>query len=205
MSPALVAIAVPLAYLVGTLPTAQLVAARLGRDPMAEGSGNPGATNVARIAGWRAGVVVLLIDFAKGVVPTLVGWALAGRAAALALGIAAVLGHVLPLTRRLRGGKGVATTGGVLVVLFPILTAVAAVVFLVVVRLTHTSSVASLVISVGFPAAAGLLGAPWPETVALVALGVLVIVRHLPNLRRLVKGEELPLGPGSVSADEGET
>ena len=205
MSTLLVVVGAPVAYLVGTLPTAQLVAARRGRDPLAEGSGNPGATNVARIAGWRAGVVVLLVDFAKGFVPTLAGLALAGRAGAFVLGIAAVLGHVLPVTRRLRGGKGVATTGGVLVVLFPVLTAVSAVVFLAAARLTHTSSVASLVISVGFPIAAGLTGASGPEVAALVALGVLVIVRHLPNLRRLVRGEELSLGPGSVSADEGDT
>ena len=193
---------VPIAYLIGTLPTAQLVAARRGHDPLAEGSGNPGATNVARLAGWRAGVIVLAGDFAKGLVPTAVGLAVAGRAAGFALGIAAVVGHVLPLTRRLRGGRGVASSAGVILVLFPLLTLAAAVVYLTVARLTHTASVASLVIAVTFPAAVALVGAPWPEVAALAALGLLVIVRHVPNLRRLVRGRELGLRPGSVPADE---
>lgn len=201
----IVALALPVAYLLGTLPTAQLVASRRGHDPLTEGSGNPGATNVARLVGWGPGVAVLVVDFAKGVVPALAGLAIAGRAGGFALGIAAVVGHVLPVTRRLRGGKGVATAAGVLLVLFPVLWAAAAVVFLVITRLTRTTSIASLAIAVGFPSAVALVGAPWPEVAALAALGALVIVRHLPNLRRLAHGRELRVGPASVPDDEGDS
>jgi len=193
---------IPLAYLLGTLPSAQLVARRRGRDPLAEGSRNPGATNVARLVGWRGGVVVLLVDFAKGALPTLAGLALGGRGAGLALGAASVVGHIFPVTRRFRGGKGVATATGVLVVLFPLICAGAAVVFFVVVRITHTASIASLVIAIGVPIVVAVLGAPWLEVVTLAALGALVVIRHVPNLRRLLRGDELGLGPGSVRADE---
>src|SRR5690349_18914145 len=97
------------AYAAGTFPTAQLVGRRLGRDPTREGSGNPGATNVYRTAGRRAGLMVALGDVAKGAVPTAVGYLVDGRPLATVAWAAAVAGHVAPVTRRLRGGKGVAT------------------------------------------------------------------------------------------------
>jgi acyl-phosphate glycerol 3-phosphate acyltransferase len=103
---------VAIAYVLGTLPSAQVVAGRSGVDPMSAGSGNPGATNVYRTAGRRAGLVVFALDVGKGVAAVLMGMAVAGRPLALACWAAATVGHVLPVTRRLRGGKGVATGGG---------------------------------------------------------------------------------------------
>src|SRR3954470_23981920 len=111
------AFCVPLAWLLGTFPSAQLVARAHGRDITQEGSGNPGASNVARLLGWKAGLVVLLLEFAKGAAAAGVGMAVGGRGAAYVLGVAAVVGHTLPLYRK--GGKGVATAGGALVVLYP--------------------------------------------------------------------------------------
>src|SRR4051794_41765478 len=96
----------------GTFPSAILVARRRGVDPTATGSGNPGASNVYRTAGKRAGLIVALADLAKGAIPAGVGWAAAGRPVGFACWIAAVLGHVFPATRRFRGGKGVATASG---------------------------------------------------------------------------------------------
>src|SRR5689334_17894800 len=107
MSPTVVL--VPLAYLAGMFPTARLVGGRTGHDPTHEGSGNPGASNVYRLAGRRAGAMVFLGDFAKGALAAGVGLAVGGRALGLACGAAAVAGHIAPVTRRFRGGKGVAT------------------------------------------------------------------------------------------------
>src|SRR5256885_11668962 len=101
-----VALLAPLAWLLGTFPTAILVARAKGRDVTREGSGNPGASNVGRVLGWRWGAVVLVSDFAKGTIATGVGLWVGGRPGAYVLGFAAVRGHTLPLSRK--GGQGVA-------------------------------------------------------------------------------------------------
>src|SRR3954449_13578298 len=97
---------IPFAWALGTFPTAVLVARAHGHDVTREGSGNPGASNVARLVGWRAGALVLVIDFAKGAIAAGIGMATYGRVGAFAMGAAAVLGHTFPLYRK--GGKGVA-------------------------------------------------------------------------------------------------
>ena len=112
------------AYLLGTFPTAILVGRREGRDPTQEGSGNPGASNTFRTMGRRAGTIVLLGDVAKGALAAGVGLASGNRAVGVACGLAAVLGHVYPATRRFRGGKGVATGAGMALVLLPGVTLV---------------------------------------------------------------------------------
>src|ERR1700692_4371386 len=114
-----IALCVPLAWLLGTFPSAQLVARPPGRDILKEGSGNPGASNVARLLGWRAGAIVLLLDFAEGAIAAGGGMVIGGRAGACTLGVAAVIGHTFPLYRK--GGKGVAAAGGALVVLYPLI------------------------------------------------------------------------------------
>ena len=114
-----IALCVPLAWLLGTFPSAQLVARAHGRDILKEGSGNPGASNVARLLGWRAGAIVLLLDFAKGLIAAGAGMAIGGRPGAFALGVAAIVGHTFPIYRK--GGKGIATGGGALVVLYPLI------------------------------------------------------------------------------------
>ncbi len=182
----------PLAWLLGTFPSALLVARAHGRDVTTEGSGNPGATNVTRLLGWRAGAVVLLCDFAKGAIAAGVGLLVGGRPGAYVLGVAAILGHTFPLYRK--GGKGVATAAGVLVVLYPLIVVGLAPVWIVLARVLHKASLASLVVTVAFPIAALLLGFAWWEVVVLCALAVLVIVRHAANIRRLVRRQELDVG-----------
>jgi len=181
---------VPVAYLLGTFPSAGMVARAGGHDVLLEGSGNPGASNVVRLMGWRAGLVVMVLDFAKGALAAAAGLGLWGRGGAWVLGVAAVLGHVWPATRRFRGGKGVATAGGALVVLYPWVVAVLAVEWLVVARVLRRASVASLVAVVAFPVIVGVVGYPWPEVAALSALALLVVARHGANLRRLIHGDE---------------
>lgn len=178
------------AYGVGTFPTAQIVGRRLGRDPTREGSGNPGATNVYRTAGRRAGLLVGLVDVLKGTMPTAVGYLVGGRPLATMAWIAAVAGHVLPLTRRLRGGKGVATAAGGAAVLHPLIALALGAVFAVVARATHRASLGSLSIAVLLPVGVAITGRPAWEVAAASALGALVLVRHAENLRRLLAGTE---------------
>jgi acyl phosphate:glycerol-3-phosphate acyltransferase len=187
-----VAVVVPLAWLLGTFPSALLVARTRGRDILREGSGNPGASNVARLLGWKAGALVLLLDFAKGALAAGAGMAIGGRPGACVLGVAAVVGHTFPLYRR--GGKGVAAAGGALVVLYPFIVVGLAVVWFVVARLLHKASLASLLTTILFPVAVAALRYDAWEIVAVAALSVLVIVRHLGNIRRLLRRQEIDLG-----------
>jgi glycerol-3-phosphate acyltransferase PlsY len=193
---ALEVVVVVAAYLVGTFPTAQLVGARLGVDPTRSGSGNPGATNVLRTAGRRAGALVFTGDVLKGAVPAAIGLAVGGRPLGVACWAAAVLGHVFPVTRRLRGGKGVATAGGGALVLHPIVAVVLLVIFAFVVRMSRTASLGSIVIAVAMPCLVAVSGRPAWEVAAAVGVSVLVVARHAGNLQRLVRREERSFRPG---------
>lgn len=189
-----IALLVPLAWLLGTFPTAVLVARAHGHDVMKEGSGNPGASNVARVLGWRWGAVVLLADFAKGALAAGVGLTVGGRPAAYVLGVAAVVGHTFPIYRK--GGKGVAAAGGALTVLYPWIAAALAVVWFVVARLLHKASLASLLVTIAFPVAVALTGHEVWEDVVTCALAVLIIARHAGNIRRLLRRQEIDLDTG---------
>jgi glycerol-3-phosphate acyltransferase PlsY len=196
-SPAVAALWVVAAYLVGTFPTALLVTRGRGVDPMRAGSGNPGATNVLRTAGWRAGAATLAGDVAKGALAAGAGWAAGGHGLGVACGVAAVVGHVLPITRRFRGGKGVATGAGMALVLFPAAAAVAAAAFALAVAASRTASVGSIVAVSTLPAAAAMLGAPGGEVAALSFCAALIVARHHDNIARLVRGPEPRLGAGA--------
>jgi acyl phosphate:glycerol-3-phosphate acyltransferase len=185
---------IPVGYVLGMFPSAVLVARAKGHDIYASGSGNPGASNVARILGWRFGAIVLLADFAKGAAAAGVGWAAGGRPGAYLVGCAAVVGHTYPFRRK--GGKGVAAAGGMLVVLFPLIVVALALVWFVVARVLHKASIASLLIVVAFPVTVGLTGYDAWEVVVISAVAALLLLRHLPNIRRLLHRAEINLQPG---------
>lgn len=191
------AVAVVVGYVLGTLPFAHAVGARLGVDPATAGSGNPGASNVYRTAGRKAGAAVLVGDLLKGAAAAGIGLALGGRELALVCGLAAVLGHVFPVTRRLQGGKGVATTCGVVAVLFPFHALVAGVVWLLIAAVWKLASLASIVAIGGLVIGIAATGAPTHELVVVVLLGAIVLVRHRTNIARLAKGDERPLATGT--------
>ena len=212
-SPGVAAACVAGSYLLGTFPSAWLATRRGGVDPTAAGSGNPGATNVYRTAGSGAGVLTLVGDVLKGAVAAALGWAVGGHGLGVACGVAAVVGHVAPLTpglgptsrfhgrsgrgsgrRVLRGGKGVATVAGMALVLFPLAALVSAAAFGVVTTLSRTVSLGSIAAVAVLPAAAGALGAPGREVAALAGCAVIVIARHRANIGRLWRGEEPHLG-----------
>lgn len=193
-------LALPLAYLVGTFPSAHLIARAHGLDITTVGSGNPGASNVTRALGWRAGVWVFALDAAKGAVPTAVGLALWGRPAAYLLGAAAILGHIAPITRRFRGGKGVASGGGVILVVHPLVGAAVILLWWLVTRMSRTPAIGSIVAVSAAGLGLALSGAPAWELAATAGLCVLILSRHLGNLRRLLLREEHAMGRGSQGA-----
>lgn len=187
------------AYLVGTFPTAILVGRREGRDPTLEGSGNPGASNTYRTMGRRAGALVLLGDLCKGAAAAGGGLATGNRAVAVACGLAAVVGHVLPVGRGRPGGKGVATAGGMALVLVPMVAVPLMLVWIVVAKASGAASLASMVIAAGLPVGAAIGGRSAGEVGAFAACGLLVVVRHRDNIGRLRRGEEGTLARGSSS------
>jgi len=196
---------VPFAYLLGTFPSARLVARRRGIDIHNEGSGNPGASNVFRLMGWKWGVLVLVLDIGKGALAAGVG-ALAdpafdGHRGAFMLGLAAVLGHVFPLTRHLKGGRGVATAAGVLVVPFPLVMLITGALWLVIARGLRKASVASVVCAIICTLIVVARGASWMDMSVVSVIAGIIIVRHLKSLLRVVRGQELDFDAQSTPQD----
>jgi len=182
---------IPASYALGTFPTAHIVAGLVGHDPTAEGSRNPGATNVYRVAGAKAGVIVLLGDLLKGLTPTLVCLLIDGRLLGLAAGMAAMVGHIAPITRKFNGGKGVATLAGFSVALYPFVVLALFVIWIPLMKFFRRASLGSLVMVLLFPL--GVLIMPetrWYEVVITAVASLLVTLRHHENIKRLFKGQE---------------
>ena len=180
-----------LSYLLGSVPSGFLVGSSAGVDVRSAGSGNIGATNVARTLGWKKGLVTLFADLSKGFLPVLAAHLLdLGNAAAAAAGLAAFAGHLYPVFLRFKGGKGVATATGVYLAAMPLGILVVVGVFVLVMLAARRVSLASLSAAVLAPVVAWTLS--YPEEVAWmsVVIGFLVVVRHRENIRRLMAGEE---------------
>lgn len=181
---------IPGAYLVGTFPSAMLVARANGVNIREVGSGNPGASNVTRVLGWRRGVWVFVLDAAKGALAAGAGMLVAGRPAGYVLGGAAVIGHVFPVWNRFRGGKGVATAGGIFASLSPIVFAVLVALWFAISRVTRKASLASIVITILLPIGVGIVRREVWEVLATIAVAALVMIRHLGNIKRLARRGE---------------
>jgi len=188
------------AFLVGAIPFSFLLARLLGGvDIRRVGSGNIGATNLARTLGIGAGIVGLLLDAAKGLAAILLSRALAGgevhrpEIEAIA-GTVAVLGHMYPPFLKFRGGKGVATGAGVFGLLAPRALLVAVAVFLLVVIVTRIVSLGSILAAASLPVAAHCRGSGREVVWASILIGALVIARHRSNLLRIARGSERRLG-----------
>lgn len=196
---------IPLAYLLGTFPSAEIIGRIRGVDVRRAGSGNPGASNVARLFGWKLGLVVFLFDMGKGALASGVGLVLDGNRGAYVLGVAAVVGHVLPAWRRFRGGRGVATSAGALLVLFPLIALGIAALWLVIARGLRKASIASLVCAILSPTLVAVTGHSTADIAVTSAISVIVGLRHLSNLQRLITGREhgLRRARGKVSGDGG--
>ncbi len=184
-------ILLPFAYLLGTFPSAVLVARSRGIDINAEGSGNPGASNVSRVLGRKLGIFVFVLDGLKGAISVGVGFLAFEYAGALMLACAAVVGHVFPITRKFKGGRGVATAGGAALALYPVSSLVLLALWIAIVKLTKKASLASLAICVGLPVSLVIVGRPAAEVITIACLSAFVISRHWDNVKRLVRGTEL--------------
>jgi acyl phosphate:glycerol-3-phosphate acyltransferase len=179
-------------YLVGSMPFGYWVVRLLrGEDVRERGSGNIGATNVWRVYGRRYGIPVMLLDVAKGFVPALVGVLASGDLLGVLAGGAAMAGHWRPLFLGFRkGGKTVATAGGVFWAVAPLVALAGAAIWCVLFIVFRYSSVASMGAAAALPLVAWAVGEPWPVIVfAALAAGV-VVVLHRGNIRRLREGTE---------------
>jgi glycerol-3-phosphate acyltransferase PlsY len=182
-------------YLIGAIPFGLLVGRLAGVDVRAAGSGNIGATNVARLLGRRLGVITLVLDCLKGFLPIFLAARMlpdgAGRSTALLLcGILAVVGHMFPVYLGFRGGKGVATGLGVFLFLSPPAIGVSVVVFVIAVALSGFVSAGSLLASGLFPLWLWLLGEPAGSIMSAVIIASLIWFKHHENIGRLIRGEE---------------
>ena len=182
---------VPLAYLAGSIPTGVLLARRAGVDVREVGSGNVGATNVARTAGKGLGALTLFGDAAKGALPVAAArWLGASDAVVAASGVAAVLGHVFSIFLGLRGGKGVATALGVLLALALAATPIPLVAFALTFALSRIVSLASIVAVLTAPPAVAWLDYSLPIVVAASAIAGVIVWKHRENVARLRAGTE---------------
>src|SRR6185295_903840 len=158
-----------LAYLIGSIPFALILARRWGADLRRTGSGNLGAANVMRASGVTAGVLVAALDIAKGAASVWLAVSVStGAAVPAAAGLAAIVGHIYPVWLRFRGGKGVATACGVFTVLSPLAVPPALAMFAAAVWLTKYISLGSVVASIALPPLAYALGSPAPTVLAAV-------------------------------------
>jgi glycerol-3-phosphate acyltransferase PlsY len=202
------------AYLLGSVPFGLLLSRLLaGVDPRTQGSRNIGATNVVRTGGWGLGLTTLALDIAKGAGGVALGrWVASDPSPAIveALIVAApAAGHIYPVWLGFRGGKGVATAVGVLALADPVILAVAAVVFLLLVVPVRIVSLGSMGAATAALVAVWLLRGASPGAVGITVVAVLILWRHRGNAVRLVRGEEARMGRarggGSAEAtsDEG--
>lgn len=184
------------AYLIGSIPFALLLARRWGKTDLRQvGSGNLGAANVLRASGVRAGVIVAILDIAKGAASVALAMRVtSGPIAPAAAGFAAVVGHIYPVWLKFRGGKGVATACGVFSVLTPLAVPPSLGVFLVTVWLTKYVSLGSILATIALPSIAYATGSPMAVLVAAWAAAALIVFRHRSNVMRLVGGTERRIG-----------
>jgi glycerol-3-phosphate acyltransferase PlsY len=184
------------AYLIGSVPFAWLLARRWGSSDLRRvGSGNVGAANVLRASGVKAGVLVAVLDIAKGAVSVMLAERFGGSGAApAAAGLAAIVGHIYPVWLRFRGGKGVATACGVFSMLTPLAVPPALGIFFVSVWITKYISLGSVLASIALPPIAYALGSPAPAVAAAFAASIIIVFRHRANVLRLRMGTERRIG-----------
>jgi len=180
------------AYLLGSFSSAIALSRTMGfEDPRSQGSRNPGATNVLRIAGKKAAALTLFGDLLKGLLPVLLARFLLGNDLAVALvGFAAFIGHCYPVWYRFEGGKGVATAIGFLLGFDWLLGLIVVAVWLLVAKVFKLSSLAALIAFATLPALHAWLGGDAWVTALFILLDLILIWRHRGNIRRLVRGEE---------------
>ena len=193
-----------IAYVLGSIPNALWVGKTFKNiDVREHGSKNTGSTNAARVLGAKLGIFTLILDILKGALPTYLGIVLGAdlltrmtgidKLDVIVIGMAAILGHTFSLFLKFKGGKAVATTLGVFLVLVPYAILILLVVFFVIFGLTRYVSLASIISAVVLPIAVYFTTRHIPLTVLGIIIGLLVIIRHKENIKRLINGTESKL------------
>jgi acyl phosphate:glycerol-3-phosphate acyltransferase len=185
-------------YLLGSIPFALIVSLGLFKQDLRKlGSGNIGATNVMRNFGVRPFLAVMILDMAKGIA-AVKGASALGLTPTLGLlaGLAAIIGHNWSIYLKLKGGKGIATSGGVIIAAYPVAVSLAVIgVFILLVLITRIMSVGSIGAAVTFPIStaivfSGRLDTYWPHLAVAILAAFLAVYKHRDNIKRLAKGEE---------------
>ena len=193
-----------IAYVLGSIPNALWVGKTFKNiDVREHGSKNTGSTNAARVLGAKLGIFTLILDILKGALPTYLGIVLGANLLTritgidkldiIVIGMAAILGHTFSLFLKFKGGKAVATTLGVFLVLVPYAILILLVVFFVIFGLRKHVSLASIVSAVALPITVYLTTRHIPLTILGIIIGLLVIIRHKENIKRLINGTESKL------------
>lgn len=178
-------------YLIGTIPCSYLSGKAFANiDVRQHGSGNAGATNVLRTAGKKAALIALIGDVLKGVVPAIIGQLVLGMDGAVLCAISAVIGHCYPVTMGFKGGKGVATAGGMIIGTNPLLALGLFAYMLVFIKSTKYVSLASITASIIYATAFWFLYDSILVRIGSIFLSLLIIYKHRSNIKRLISGTE---------------
>ena len=189
------ALLVILSYLLGSVPSGLIIGKVSGLDVRKAGSGNIGATNVARLLGKTGGLLTLVADMAKGLIPVLAVQQMGlGDPIAALVGIAAFVGHLYPVFLNFKGGKGVATGFGVLLGLAPLAATILLVIFAAVAFSTRIVSLSSMVTAVAAPLLLWLFYYSPTYIMMATLMAIMIVFRHYANIQRLLNGTEPRFG-----------
>ena len=198
-------LAAVIGYLLGNIPSGVLIARGYGiGDIRKHGSGNTGTTNVLRTLGWLPSVLTLVCDCLKGYVACLIGKWLGGDAGMLVGGLSAILGHDFPVFMGFKGGKGIATSLGLIIAINPWIALAELIVQIIAVGLTRYMSIASLITTVAFPVLVALMERGRENyamfIIAACIVSALSLFGHRSNIQRLIRGDENRLDFAKISA-----
>jgi acyl phosphate:glycerol-3-phosphate acyltransferase len=186
-------------YLIGSVPFSYIFSRYLGGvDIRSRGTGNVGATNVLRTLGIKIALLSLLGDLLKGVLSAWLGLAVGGEGLAAVGAVAVVAGHCWPIFLGFRGGKGVATSAGAILLLMPLIGVIMAVTFVTVIAVSRFVSLGSVCVAVLFPVLVLVMNEPWQYLIMSLAMAGMVLFRHRTNIERLRNGTERKLGDKSI-------
>ena len=180
-----------LGYLIGSVPFSFIIAKFMGNiDIRNHGSGNSGATNVLRPLLAKAGLVAFFLDFLKGFILALLSKKLLGIEGAVLASTFAVIGHCYPFTLGFKGGKGVATCGGTIFALYPIIGLILIIIQFLIIFTTRIVSLASIITAISFPIISFILKTPVSFNLYALLLGAFIVYKHKANIKRLLSGTE---------------
>lgn len=185
-----IVLSIAIAYLLGSIPVGYLIGRSQGVDLRTVGSGNIGAANAFRNLGRKWGITVALLDIGKGAAAVIIGRIMTDDPWPIAAGAAVMAGAIFPVWMKFRGGKGVAAGAGVMIGLFPVVSAILVPIWIAVVGISRITSLGAIVGSIAFVPLAWALGHSWEYLLLAGAMSVLVLVRHRANIGRLLAGTE---------------